>query len=221
MIKAIIYDLDDLMVNSNPLHTEASDKVLQKYGVSQKKLPEHIRAKFIGMRVSDILKNLIDYFQLGVNLEDLREKRSAIFLELVRKKLQVMPGLFQSLKLFRQNKFKIALASSGTKKYINIVLEKFKVADYFDVIVSGDDVKRGKPSPETYFIAVKKLSIRPSQAVVLEDATNGIAAAKAAGCFCIAVKNSHTPKQDLTKADLILDSLTDLSLRHLRSISKY
>ena len=218
MIKAVIYDLDDLMVNSNPLHTEASDKVLQKYGVSQKKLPEHIRAKFIGMRVSDILKNLIDYFQLGVNLEDLREKRSAIFLELVRKKLQVMPGLFQSLKLFRQNKFKIALASSGTKKYINIVLEKFKVADYFDVIVSGDDVKRGKPSPETYFIAVKKLSIRPSQAVVLEDATNGIAAAKAAGCFCIAIKNPHTPKQDLSKADLVINSLKELSLEEIRSL---
>ena len=218
MIKAVIYDLDDLMVNSNPLHTEASDKVLQKYGVSQKKLPEHMRAKFIGMRVSDILKNLIDYFQLGVNLEDLREKRSAIFLELVRKKLQVMPGLFQSLKLFRQNKFKIALASSGTKKYINIVLEKFKVADYFDVIVSGDDVKRGKPSPETYFIAVKKLSIRPSQAVVLEDATNGIAAAKAAGCFCIAIKNPHTPKQDLSKADLVINSLKELSLEEIRSL---
>ena len=100
-------------------------------------------------------------------------------------------------------------------------MEKFKVADYFDVIVSGDDVKRGKPDPETYLIAVKKLGIRPSQAVVLEDATNGIAAAKAAGCFCIAIKNPYTPKQDLSRADLALDSLADLSLKHLQSISTH
>ena len=218
MIKAAIYDLDDLMVNSYKLHIEASERVFQKYGVDQKKVPEHIRAGFVGMRVSDILKYLVDYFELDVNLEDLREKRSAIFLDLVNKNLKVMPGLLQSLKLFKKNKFKIALASSGTKKYINLVLKKFKIADYFDVIVSGDDVKHGKPDPEIFSVAVKKLSLKPEETLVLEDATNGIEAAKSAGCKCIAVINKITPPQNYSKADLVVNSLEEIDSDLINSL---
>ena len=221
MIKAVIYDLDDLMVNSNPLHFEASSQVFEKYKVDLGKLPSSVRSGFIGMRVKDILKEIVRYFNLKIDFEKLHQERSELLLKLVREKLKMMPGLVNSLKRIKGGGLKIALASSGAWWYINLVLEKFKVADYFDVIVSGDDVKRGKPDPETYLIAVKKLGIRPSQAVVLEDATNGIAAAKAAGCFCIAIKNPYTPKQDLSRADLALDSLADLSLKHLQSISTH
>ncbi len=218
MIKAIIYDLDDLMVNSYPLHIEASDKVFQKYGVDQKKIPKHIRASFIGMRVSDVLKKLVDYFRLDVNLENLRERRSAIFLDLVRKRLKVMPGLFESLKLFKTGGFKIALASSGSKKYITLVLEKFKIADYFDVVVTGDDVKNGKPDPETYSVTCQKLNLKPKETLVLEDATNGIKAAKLAGCKCIAVANKITPPQNYSKADLVVNSLEELDLKIIGSV---
>lgn len=213
--------MDDLMVNSQPLHAEASNYVFEKYGVDLGKLPSGVRAGFIGMRVSDVLKEIIRYFDLKVNFEKIRKERSELFLKLVEKKLKLMPGLKKSLKLFKENGIKIALASSGTKEYINLVLTKFNLTKYFDVIVSGDDVKRGKPDPETYLIAIKKLHIKSSQAVVLEDATNGITAAKAAGCFCIAIKNPHTPKQDLSKVDLVLDSLSDLSLKHLQSMSAH
>lgn len=218
MIKAIIYDLDDLMVNSYPLHTEASNKVFQKYGVDQRKLPKHVRASFIGMRVSDILRYLVDYFKLDVNLEDLRKKRSAIFLELVKRKLKMMPGLYQSLKLFKKNKLKIALASSGARKYINLVLEKFKIANYFDVIISGDDVKRGKPDPEIFSVAAQKLHLKPEETLVLEDATNGIEAAKAAGCYCCAVVNKITPRQNYSKADLVVNSLKEIDLALVRKL---
>ena len=218
MIKAAIYDLDDLMVNSYKLHIEASERVFQKYGVDQKKVPEHIRAGLVGMRVSDVLKYIVDYFKLDVNLENLQEKRSAIFLDLVNKNLKVMPGLLQSLKLFKKNKFKIALASSGTKKYINLVLKKFKIADYFDVIVSGDDVKHGKPDPEIFSVAVKKLSLKPEETLVLEDATNGIEAAKSAGCKCIAVINKITPPQNYSKADLVVNSLEEIDSDLINSL---
>jgi len=216
MIKAVIYDMDDLMVNSYALHIEASDRVFQRHGVDQKKVPEHIRAGLVGMRVSDILKYLVDYLKLDVNLENLQEKRSAIFLDLVNKNLKTMPDLLQSLKLFKKNKFKIALASSGTKKYINVVLAKFKIADYFDVIVSGDDIKRGKPDPEIFSVAVKKLGLKPEETLVLEDATNGIEAAKSAGCKCIAVINKMTPPQNYSKADLVINSLEEIDLALVR-----
>ena len=203
------------MVNSQPLHAEASNYVFEKYGVDLGKLPSGVRAGFIGMRVSDVLKEIIRYFDLKVDFEKIRKERSELFLKLVKKKLKMMPGLKKSLKLFEENEIKIALASSATRKYINIVLRKFKINDYFGVIVSADDVVHGKPHPETYLVAARKLNLKPSETLVLEDSTNGIEAAKAAGCFCIAVKNPYTPKQDLSKADLILNSLSDLSFKHL------
>ena len=219
MIKAVIYDMDDLMFNSNPLHIQASEKVFRKYGIDLEKIPQNIRSGFIGMRVADILRFVVDYFNLVLDFEKLRKQRSKIFFSLVAKELKAMPGLMQSLEFFKKNNFKIALASSGTKEYINLVLKKFKLAKYFDVVVSGDDVKFGKPDPETYLIACKKLQIMPKKIIVLEDASKGIEAAKTAGCICIAVKNPYTLKQNLAAADLIINSLTDLNSKTLRFLA--
>src|SRR4030042_3043639 len=218
MIKAVIYDLDDLMVNSHGLHVEASEKVFQKFGVSQEKLPENIKAGFIGMRVSEILKELIKIYKLKINYQKVYKEREKVFLDLVREKLEPMPGLFKSLEIISKSGYKIAIASSGTKIYIDIVLNKFKITDYFDVIITGDDVKSGKPNPETYQVAVKKLGVKPQVTIVLEDATVGIEAAKAAGCICIAVKNPYTPKQNLLKADIKLNSLNNLNIGLIKSL---
>jgi HAD superfamily hydrolase (TIGR01509 family) len=159
------------------------------------------------MRISDILKAIINHFNLSVEFEDFYQERNKVFLDLVRKELRPMPGLVRSLNFFKENKFKIALASSGTKEYIETVLDKFKLREYFTVIVSGDEVKRGKPDPETFLLGIKKLKVKPNETVILEDATVGIEAAKKAKAFCIAVKNPYTPKQDLSKADIVIDSL--------------
>lgn len=215
MIKTVIYDMDDLMVNSNPLHIRASEKVFSEYGIDLEKIPQDVRAGFIGMRVTDILRFVVNYFNADLEFEKLRKQRSKIFLSLAAKELKVMPGFLQSLKFFKKNKFKIALASSATKEYINLVLKKFKLGKYFDVIVSGDDVKFGKPDPETYSVACEKLKVRPTEVIVLEDATKGIKAAKTAGCICIAVKNPYTLKQNLSEADLTINSLEDLNSKTL------
>ena len=218
MIKAVIYDLDDLMVNSHGLHVEASEKVFQKFGVSQEKLPENIKAGFIGMRVSEILKELIKIYKLKINYQKVYKEREKVFLDLVMEKLEPMPGLFQSLEIISKSGYKIAIASSGTKRYINLVLSKFKIANFFDIIVSGDDVKRGKPDPEIFLKTVRKLRLKPEETLVLEDATVGIEAAKAAGCICIAVKNPYTPKQNLSKADIKLNSLNNLNIGVIKAL---
>jgi len=216
MIKAIIYDMDDLMVNSDPLHALAWEELLADFNHKFSDLPEELRSKFIGRRVIDICKEIIHTLDLDANLEEFYEKRIAIFLELVRNELKAMPGLVESLKLFKAGGFKIALASSGAKQYIKLVLDRFEIKDYFDVIVSGDDVNIGKPHPETYTVACKKLGFNPEECLVLEDAKNGIESAKVAGCKCVAIINPHTPSQDHSQADLILDSLNELSLEIIK-----
>lgn len=212
MIKAVIYDLDDLMVNSAPTHFKATDILLQKYGHKYEELPGDLKTDFIGKRVIDVLKDIVEYFKISADFNELYAERMQIFLALVRNELEPMPGLFKSLKLFK-NKYKIALASSGMRKYIEFVLEKFGIVDYFDAVISGDDVKIGKPSPETYIVACKKLGLKPDECVVFEDAAVGVASAKSAGCKCIAIKNPYTPPQDLSRADVILDSLDDITLK--------
>lgn len=212
MIKAVIYDLDDLMVNSAPTHFKATDILLQKYGHKYEELPGDLKTDFIGKRAIDVLKDIIRHFKIAADLNELYGERMRIFLDLIRNELEPMPGLFKSLELFK-NKYKIALASSGARKYVEFVLEKFGIGDYFDVVISGDDVKVGKPSPETYSVACKKLGLKPGECVVFEDAAVGVASAKSAGCKCIAIKNPYTPQQDLSKADVILDSLGDITLK--------
>lgn len=92
-----------------------------------------------------------------------------------------------------------------------MVLDRFKIKEYFDVIISGDHVKHGKPNPEIYKLTLNELSVKPSEAVVLEDAEVGIESAKGAGCYCIAVANPNTPIQDLSKSDKVINSLNEIN----------
>ena len=198
---------------------ESMVKLFKEYDKDMGKLPKLMISNLVGRRIKDIMKDLIDFFQLEVNFEKFSQEHSDIFLALVKSKLKCMPGLLKSLRSFKENGFKIAMGSSGSKKYIDIVLKKFKIEDYFDVIVTGDDVKHGKPDPETYLVASQKLELKPSETLVLEDATNGIYSAKAAGCWCIAVVNKITPPQNLAKADLIVNSLEEIDLDLINSLN--
>lgn len=214
MIKGVIYDMDGLMVNSEPLHAEAWDILLKTYGHKFSDL-KNLRPSFIGMRIVDIAKEIIKHLNLEVELNIFYRKRIEIFLKLVRERLQIMPGLLESLTLFKKNNFTIALASSGTKEYIDLVLDKFRIRNYFDVIVSGDDVKIGKPHPETYLLTCKKLKLKSEECLVLEDATKGVESAKEAGCKCIGIINRNV-NQDYSKADTVLSSLKELNLDVIR-----
>lgn len=218
MIKAIIYDMDDLMVNSDGLHDEATLLTLRQAGYDLPVMPEDIRRDSLGRRVIDVLQTMIERFHWPTTAEELDRQRQPVFLNLVRQKLEAMPGLRESLKLFKDAGYKIALASSGVREYIEIVLDKFKVREYFDVIVAGDEVANGKPDPEIYTKAVTKLELKPEECLVLEDADNGIQAAKAAGCKVIAIKNPYTAPQTHTGADLVLDSLNDITLEIVLSL---
>ena len=209
-IKAVIYDMDDLMVNSGPLHTQSWNMSLKSYGRSIDELPESVRSDFVGKRIIDVEKSIIKELNLGTTLEEFNEEVSKAFLKLVREKLEAFPGLLDSLKFFKDRGLRIGLASSGTREYIGIVLDKFKIREYFDVIVSGEDVKTGKPDPMIYALASERLGVEPGKCVVLEDAKNGIEAAKSAGCKCIGVIDLNELPQDFSKADMILNSLEEV-----------
>ena len=218
MPQAAIYDLDDTMVNSHPLSEFTWRPLLEKYGKNLDDFPKDQLKTFVGRRVIDIVTEFIDFFDIQEDANVFYKERQKLLLDLTRSKLEMMPGLVYSLDLCKSLKLPIAIASSGSMEYIQTVLEKFHLHHYFDVIVSGDDVTIGKPDPQVFQIACKKLGLPPKDCVVLEDATAGVAAAKAAGCLCIAVRSPYTPVQDLGKADVILNSLEEVTEELIHSL---
>ncbi len=219
MIKGVIFDLDDTIVNSEPLHVEACALLLREYGSTVNDIPSQMRQNHMGMRTCDILKQIVAYLKINEDINILYEKRVSFFMQLVENKLTKKSGLLSALALLKNNNYSLAIASSGTKKYINFVLNKFNIGNYFQVVVTGDDVMKGQPDPETYTIAVLKLGLKPSECIVFEDAVKGVDSAKKAGCLCVAINTPYTSTKDLFKADFLIDSLNDITLELINKAS--
>ncbi len=218
MIRAVIFDMDDLMINSYPVHILAAEEALKKYGHSLAEMPENIRRGFLGKRVIDSVKAAREYFKLPVSTEELYSEREKIFLGLIRNKIEPMPGLFRIIEMLEKEKLDMAIGSSGTRDYIGLVLEQLNLNDKFKIIVSGEDVEKGKPDPAVFLLSAERLRRMPEECLVLEDATNGIEAAKKAGMGVIGVRNPYTLKQDLSKADLIVESLDKITADMIRGL---
>ncbi|MFH1874431.1 MAG: HAD family phosphatase [Pseudomonadota bacterium] len=213
MIKAVLFDMDDVIVHSTPQHFEAYEKALKEFGVTSVKIPDDLRAKIYGMRISEIMQLFVDYFQMDVDFEALLARRNEYFMQLVAKGVEPMPGLDVILKNIEKWNLKKALATSGIQEYASEVLRQFKLTGYFDAIVTGDQIANPKPAPDTFLLAAKKLGMKPSECVVLEDATNGIIAAKKAGMRAIGIKNSVIEThQDLSQADVVVQNLGEINL---------
>ena len=146
------------------------------------------------------------------------QKRSRVYLNLLKQNLHPQKGFISLLNLLKNHKVKLAVASSSVMEHIETVLSTLKVKDYFDVIVSGQFVARGKPFPDINLEAAKKLGIKPEYCLVLDDAQSGVESAKNANMKVIAVPNKFTKEHDFSKADLILNSLEEVNWKIISSL---
>src|SRR5260370_40249688 len=135
VIKAVIFDLDDTMVNTCPLHIESWYILLKQYHKNYDEVSEEMRSRFMGMRIKEVAKEVKAYFQLDTDLESFYQKRIAIFIDLIEKKLEMLPGLRESLAFFNEQRLQLAIGSSGTRSYIDVVLDKLSLRSYFEVVV--------------------------------------------------------------------------------------
>lgn len=207
-IKAVIFDMDGLLIDSEPIQFEASKLLFRRY--NHRFTVRHLR-KFLGVRLVDELKALKHHWRLSPGINELQIERKNIFLKLVRQKLQLSEGAIELLRFLRKANLPIGLGTSADRWFIDEVMEKFRVRRYFDVIVGADGVKQGKPNPEVYLKVAGQLKVSPKNCLVLEDAVNGVAAAKNAGMTCFAIPNSYIPKKYYQEADGIFQSLSELS----------
>ena len=211
-IKAIIYDVDGTMVNSEPLHVSAWDETLHEYGFALDDLSQNFRATMAGKKPIVIAEGMVKELAIEVQPEYFLARKSFLFFEKVKNTLEGMPGVNESIYRLKNAHYKLAIGTSLDKKYLNLVLDRLNVTDLFDVIVTGDQIKNGKPHPETYLTVAHKLGLSTSECVVLEDAQSGIQSAKAAGALCIAIKNYQAMDQDTNEADVTVASLNEVTL---------
>ena len=132
--------------------------------------------------------------------------------ELEKGDITPIAGLLELLNMLKAQKIPMVVASSAIRKNIDTVISRFEIGSYFEGSVSGQEVERTKPNPEIFLKAAKVIDIKPENCLVIEDAKHGVTAAKAAGMFCIALRNLNSGNQDLSQADLIVNSLSEIDL---------
>lgn len=216
-LKAAIFDMDGLMINTEPLQSQAYEAVLHDYGKEPILYSSGVVQK-VGMREDENWKMLKEKYGLDEDIKTLMDKRYKVYHELLQDNLHAQPGLSQLLKLLAANHILMGIASSSPLEHIYLVLKGLKIEQYFTSITSSYEVPHGKPFPDVYLKAAEKMHIEPSSCIVFEDAESGVTAAKAAGMKVIAVPNEFTKDQDVSKADIVVDSLAAITWQLLEKI---
>ena len=208
-VKGLILDMDGVIVDSEPLHLLAFQELFSKHDIDY--TAEHNR-EFLGRKDIIIAEILIERFKLPYTPKTFVENKEQILKRLIVHQSTARPGLFKILDLAKSIGLPIAVASSATMPTIQLVVDTLNIRSYFDSLTSGDEVEHGKPAPDVFLLAAKRLGLQPTQCLVVEDTLNGIKAAKAAGMHCIAIPCEATMHQDHSLADLRLTSLEEVDL---------
>jgi beta-phosphoglucomutase family hydrolase len=217
MLEAVIFDMDGVIINSEPLHYEANQQLFDKLGFS---VPMDEYSNYIGISTEKMWEDLRDKYDLNENLDTLTDKHREHTHEFIRKNMNgnEIPGIRKILEELKDKNIKTAVASSSSKDLIETVLKGFDLCQYFDILVSGEEVEKGKPNPDIFIYVAKKLKVNIKNCLVIEDSTNGIKAAKKAGAKCIGFNNPDSHGQDLTKADIVINKFEVLNYDLLKSL---
>lgn len=202
-IKAVIFDLDATIVDSEPNYYEADRKLLAEYGIAD--FTMEMKKKYIGGSSMDQMIGFKKTYGIEDSPEILLKKKNRYYLELAKKNTLVFPEMRKLLIILKNRELKLALASGSSKTAINAVIASTNLQEYFDVILSSEEVEKGKPNPDIFLEASRLLSISPEFCLVVEDSVHGVEAAKSAGMFCIAVPylKEMSGHESYAKADLL------------------
>ncbi len=212
LIRAVIFDMDGVLTDSEPLICEAAVAMFHERGVRVQ--PEDF-APFVGTGENRYLGGVAEQYGCRIDLADAKRRTYELYLQMVPERLKAFPGATHLVRTCRAKGLRIALASSADPIKIQANLAKIQLpAGQWDAIVSGEDVTHKKPSPDIFLVAAQRMGLRPEACVVVEDAVHGIEAAKAAGMRCVAVAQTF-PAGLLREADLVKQSLEDLSVEEL------
>lgn len=208
-LKAVLFDMDGVIVDTEPLHRKAYFEMFDSYGI---KVSESLYDSFTGKATARVCQELVRHFSLTCSVQELMAKKRERFKYLFDHDpdFDLIPGVLDLIKNYHQNGIKLVLASSASRNTINWVFERFDLDRYFIDKISGAELAASKPHPEIFLLAAQKASEAVENCMVIEDSTNGIKASHAAGIYCVAFKSAHTKNQDYTLADRVISDFKEI-----------
>jgi HAD superfamily hydrolase (TIGR01509 family) len=218
MLWALIFDVDGVVADTEALNARASVLMFQElYGVTVQ--PEDFRP-FVGHGDERYCEGVAEQHGVTIDTQAAVDRRAAHFFRLLQNEpLPASPGVREIVAAARPDpEVRLAIATSGQKaKQFPVIIGTGLQLDWFDAVITGDDVTRKKPDPQIYLLTAERLGVPPERCLVFEDAPAGVQAAKAAGMACVAVTSTVTA-EELQAADLVVDSLAELTLERLRTM---
>lgn len=216
-LKAVLFDMDGVIVDTEPLHRKAYFKTFNDLGID---VSEELYASFTGASTKRVCETLIQEFNLKQTYEEIAKTKRDYFKEYFYndEEFDLISGVRELIQHYYDSGIKLILASSATMTTINMVFEKFELEQYFGGKISGADLKESKPHPEVFLLAAEMSNEPVENCMVIEDSTNGILASHRANIFCAAYRSPHSKNQDYTLANIVVSDYAELELN---KISKY
>ena len=224
MLRGVIFDFDGVITDSEILHFRAFNAVLAQYSFQLTK--QEYYKKYLGMSDADCYRTLITEGRLPIEepqINSLVQQKTRVFEQLARTEGKIIEGVREFLDMLSGAKVPTAICSGALRAEIELILEEARLRHYFDVVVSAEEVKHGKPDPEGFLLALQKLNalwgepIAPEGCLVVEDSHWGLKAARAARMHTIAVTNTYDAAQ-LQQADKVVHRLDELTVDDLQRI---
>ncbi len=207
MAKGVIFDMDGVIIDSEPINQRAVDVVLERYG---KRLTDEQNQHLIGLGDKPFFEEVIRMFGLQTTWQALAVSWHEAIIHLMQKEgIAAIDGVREVIRSLHQKKYRLAVASSGSRGRIGFILKTLDLQQYFSSVVTADDVKLAKPDPEIYLTAAASLNLAPQDCVAIEDSDRGVEAARRAGMKVIGFLSSSSYNQQLDRADAIIHSFDE------------
>ena len=215
-LKAVLFDMDGVIVDTEPLHRKAYFKMFEEFEID---VSAELYASFAGATTRRVCRTLIENFNLKTSMEEMFTSKRKHFKELFYsdKDFGLIEGVKELIEHYYENDVKLVLASSASHTTINMVFDKFKLDEYFIDKISGEDLKASKPHPEIFIKASEIAQENKNNCIVIEDSTNGIIAAHKAGIFCAGYNGGNTHHQDFTLANIVVKDFKDLTINKINA----
>lgn len=219
LLKAVIFDMDGVIIDSEPMHARAAILALQKYDIE---ITFDYLQRFIGSTTKYMCHKMVEDFSIDADPEELLKLNNVMKEKLQKEEGHTpIPFITELMKDLYHHGMKLIIASSSPADSIMDVMEAFDIKKYFQGFVSGTMVSHPKPAPDIFLEAAKRLGVDPGECLVIEDSSNGVAAAKAAGMTCIGFVNPNSGNQDLRKASMLVEGFEEVDFEFINRIYQY